>query len=171
MKQNHSPRQYASYEVLIFELDLDLQGPITNFITKWQIWPSRCLSRSEVNETKWYIMSTHILWPNDISSWPWPLTCNVKWARDPWSPSLLTSHNYAPTNEELNCGNFSSIRSKMAARRPFLSQNYCKLPHNPQNIAPSNFVFITNIMAHSNTHPMDYWSLTLTFTFKVKYPF
>ena len=29
MKQNHSPRQYASYEVLIFELDLDLQGPIT----------------------------------------------------------------------------------------------------------------------------------------------
>ena len=37
MKQNHNPWQYASYELLIFDLDLDLHGQIANFITKWQI--------------------------------------------------------------------------------------------------------------------------------------
>ena len=41
MKQNHNPWQYASYELLIF--DLDLQGQIANFITKWQILPLSCL--------------------------------------------------------------------------------------------------------------------------------
>ena len=60
MMQNHSPWQYTSCDLLIFDLDIDLEGQIVNFIKKWQIWPSSCLSRSEVNETKWYIMSTHI---------------------------------------------------------------------------------------------------------------
>ncbi len=69
---------------------------------------------------------------------------------------LLTSHIYAPTNEELNCGNFSSIHSKIAAWRPFLFQNFNKSSHNSKSIAPSNFLFITKIMVHGNTHPMDY---------------
>ena len=64
---------------------------------------------------------------------------------------------------KLNCGDFSSIRSKMAAWQPFLCKNINKLPHNSKTIALSNFVLITKIIVHGNMHPKDYWSLTLTF--------
>ena len=69
---------------------------------------------------------------------------------------LLISQNDAPTNGELNCGNFSSIQSKMAAWLPFLCKIFNKSVRNSKTIAPSNFVVITKIIAHGNMHPMNY---------------
>ena len=36
MMQNHSPWQYTSCDLLIFDLDIDLEGQIVNFMAKWQ---------------------------------------------------------------------------------------------------------------------------------------